>query len=245
LSSSHAPVAIASSAFFCAESLLKILSLKANIGVWARARARSFDHEDKRRSDTMNLMTSEAALRLLPAEEPANTAADVLFFGVGDSALGKVLLARSAKGVCTILLGDDAGDLEADLAGRFPETTLVANEVMVRDDLAKVVRYAEKPSEGLALTLDMRGTPLQRRIWEQIRAIPVGKTMSYMHLARLINNVYPKVAARAVANACAANPIALAVPCHRVIRTDGELAGYRWGIERKRDLIEKEALHEA
>jgi methylated-DNA-[protein]-cysteine S-methyltransferase/AraC family transcriptional regulator of adaptative response/methylated-DNA-[protein]-cysteine methyltransferase len=190
----------------------------------------------------MNLMTSEAALRLLPAAAPANTATDVLLFGVGDSALGKVLLARSAKGVCAILLGDDAGELEVDLAGRFPEATLVANGVMVRDDLAKVVRYAEKPSEGLDLALDMRGTPLQRRIWQQICAIPVGKTMSYMHLARLINNVYPKVAARVVANACAANPIALAVPCHRVIRTVGELAGYRWGIERKRDLIEKEAL---
>ena len=190
----------------------------------------------------MNLTTSEAALRLLQADEPANTAADLLFFGVGDSALGKILLARSAKGVCAILLGDDAGELEADLAGRFPEATLVANEVMVRDDLAKVVRHAEKPSEGLELALDMRGTPLQRRIWQQICAIPVGKTMSYMHLARLINNVYPKVAARLVANACAANTIALAVPCHRVIRTDGELAGYRWGIERKRDLIEKEAL---
>jgi methylated-DNA-[protein]-cysteine S-methyltransferase/AraC family transcriptional regulator of adaptative response/methylated-DNA-[protein]-cysteine methyltransferase len=190
----------------------------------------------------MNLMTSEAALRLLPAATPANTATDVLLFGVGDSALGKVLLARSAKGVCAILLGDDAGELEVDLAGRFPEATLVANGVMVRDDLAKVVRYAEKPSEGLDLALDMRGTPLQRRIWQQICAIPVVKTMSYMHLARLINNVYPKVAARVVANACAANPIALAVPCHRVIRTDGELAGYRWGIERKRDLIEKEAM---
>jgi AraC family transcriptional regulator of adaptative response/methylated-DNA-[protein]-cysteine methyltransferase len=188
----------------------------------------------------MNLMRSEGTLLLLPAAEPANTAADVLFFGVGDTALGKVLLARSAKGVCAILLGDDAGELEADLARRFPEATRVENEVMVRDDLAKVVRYAEKPSEGLDLVLDMRGTPLQRRIWQQICAIPVGKTMSYMHLARLINNVYPRVAARVVANACAANPIALAVPCHRVIRTDGELAGYRWGIERKRDLIEKE-----
>jgi AraC family transcriptional regulator of adaptative response/methylated-DNA-[protein]-cysteine methyltransferase len=188
----------------------------------------------------MNLMRSEGTLLLLPAAEPANTAADVLFFGVGATALGKVLLARSAKGVCAILLGDDAGELEADLARRFPEATRVENEVMVRDDLAKVVRYAEKPSEGLDLVLDMRGTPLQRRIWQQICAIPVGKTMSYMHLARLINNVYPRVAARVVANACAANPIALAVPCHRVIRTDGELAGYCWGIERKRDLIEKE-----
>ena len=190
----------------------------------------------------MKLMTSEAAVRLLPATKPASTAADVLFFGVGDTALGKVLLARSAKGVCAILLGDDAGELEADLASRFPEATRVENEVIIRDDLAKVVRYAEKPSEGLDLALDVRGTALQRRIWQQICAIPVGKTMSYMHLARLINSVYPKVAACVVANACAANPIALAVPCHRVIRTDGEHAGYRWGIERKRDLIEKEAL---
>jgi methylated-DNA-[protein]-cysteine S-methyltransferase/AraC family transcriptional regulator of adaptative response/methylated-DNA-[protein]-cysteine methyltransferase len=189
----------------------------------------------------MNLMTSEGALRLLAAVEPANTATDVLSFAVADTALGKILLARSARGVCAILLGDDSAELEADLATRFPEATLVANEVMVRDDLAKVARYAEKPSEGLDMMLDMRGTPLQRRIWEHIRAIPVGKTMSYMHLARLINNVYPRVAARVVANACAGNPIALAIPCHRVIRTDGELAGYRWGIERKRDLIAKEA----
>jgi AraC family transcriptional regulator of adaptative response/methylated-DNA-[protein]-cysteine methyltransferase len=189
----------------------------------------------------MNLMTSEAALRLNQATNPAEATVDVLFFAVADTALGKVLLARSGKGVCAILLGDDAAELEADLATRFPEATLVANEVRVHDELAKVARYAEKPSEGLDMTLDMRGTPLQRRIWEQIRAIPVGKTMSYMHLARLINSVYPRVAARAVASACAANPIALAVPCHRVIRTDGELAGYRWGIERKRDLIEKEA----
>jgi AraC family transcriptional regulator, regulatory protein of adaptative response / methylated-DNA-[protein]-cysteine methyltransferase len=188
----------------------------------------------------MNLMTSEAALRLPPAVGPASTATDVFLFGVGDTALGKVLLARSAKGVCAILLGDDVGELEANLANRFPKATLVANEVFIRDDLAKVVRYAEKPSEGLDLPLDMRGTPLQRRIWQQICAIPVGKTMSYMHLARLINCVYPRVAARVVANACAANPIALAVPCHRVIRADGELAGYRWGIERKRDLLQKE-----
>lgn len=188
----------------------------------------------------MNLMTSDAALRLLPAAGPANTTTEILFFAISDTALGKVLLARSAKGVCAILLGDDPAGLEADLAIRFPEATLVANEVMVHDDLAKVVRYAEKPSIGLDLTLDMRGTPLQQRIWEQIRAIPVGKTMSYIHLARLINNVYPRVAARVVAKACAANPIALAVPCHRVIRADGELAGYRWGIARKRELLRKE-----
>jgi AraC family transcriptional regulator, regulatory protein of adaptative response / methylated-DNA-[protein]-cysteine methyltransferase len=189
----------------------------------------------------MNLMTSEAASRLLPAAEAANTAPDVLFFGVGDTTLGKVLLARSVKGVRAILLGDDAGELEADLANRFPEATRVENEAMVRDYLAKVVRHVEKPSEGLDLALDTRGTPLQRRIWQQICAIPVGKTMSYMHLARLINNVYPKVAARIAANACSTNPIALAVPCHRVIRTDGQFAGCRWGTERKPNLIEMEA----
>jgi methylated-DNA-[protein]-cysteine S-methyltransferase/AraC family transcriptional regulator of adaptative response/methylated-DNA-[protein]-cysteine methyltransferase len=188
----------------------------------------------------MNLMTSEAALRLLHTVGSAKTATEILFFAISDTALGKVLLARSAKGVCAILLGDDAAELETDLAARFPRTTLVANEAVVRDELAKVARYAEKPSEGLDLTLDMRGTPLQHRIWEHIRAIPVGKTMSYMHLARLINNVYPRVAARVVAKACAANPIALAVPCHRVIRADGELAGYRWGIARKRELLRKE-----
>lgn len=189
----------------------------------------------------MNLMTSEADLRLLPATERHQPTTEVLFFGGSDSALGKVLLARSARGVCAILLGDDAAGLAVDLAARFPGATLIANEAMVRDDLAKVIRYAEKPSEGLDLALDMRGTPLQRRIWEQIRAIPVGRTMSYMHLARLINSVYPKVAARVVAKACAANPIALAVPCHRVIRSDGELAGYRWGIARKRELLQREA----
>jgi AraC family transcriptional regulator, regulatory protein of adaptative response / methylated-DNA-[protein]-cysteine methyltransferase len=190
----------------------------------------------------MSLMTSETTLRVKPTVKAPSTAVDVLFFATGECALGKVLVARSVEGVCAILLGDDAGKLEVDLADRFPEATRVENEAVVRDDMAKVVRYAEKPSQGLDLVLDMRGTPLQRRIWQQICAIPVGKTMSYMHLARLINNVYPKVAARVVANACAANPIALAVPCHRVIRTDGELAGYRWGIERKRDLIEQEAL---
>jgi AraC family transcriptional regulator of adaptative response/methylated-DNA-[protein]-cysteine methyltransferase len=191
----------------------------------------------------MNLMTSEAAFRFLPAEEHTEAEADILFFTACDCAFGKVLLARGAKGVCAILLGDSASELEADLARRFPKSTLVADEAVVRDDLAKVVRYLETPSEGLDLmTIDMRGTPLQRRIWEHIRAIPVGKTMGYMHLARLINCAYPRLAARVAANACAANPLAFAVPCHRVLRTDGELAGYRWGIETKRELIEKEAL---
>lgn len=184
----------------------------------------------------MNLMT-QAEL----SADPATKAADVLFYAAGACAFGTVLIARSIKGVCAILLGDDARALEDDLAKRFPHSTFVPNEAMVRDDLAKVARYADKPSEGLDLPLDMRGTPVQRRVWNALRSIPLGKTKSYMQVAYLINTAYPLVTARIVANACAANPLALVIPCHRVIRADGELAGYRWGLERKRELLEKEA----
>ena len=176
----------------------------------------------------------------LPADH-ATTTADVLFYATSGCALGTVLVARSIKGVCAILLGVDARALEDDLARRFPHSTFVPNEAMVRDDLAKVARYADKPSEGLDLTLDMRGTPIQRRVWNALRSIPPGKTKSYLQVARLINAAYPQVTARIVANACAANPLALVIPCHRVVRADGELAGYRWGLERKRELLEKEA----
>ncbi|SED51144.1 methylated-DNA--[protein]-cysteine S-methyltransferase [Bradyrhizobium erythrophlei] len=176
-----------------------------------------------------------------PSADLATITADVLFYATGGCAFGTVLIARSVKGVCAILLGDDARALEDDLARRFPHSTLVPNEVMVRDDMAKVARYADKPSDGLDLTLDMRGTPIQRRVWNALRSIPLGKTRSYMQVARLINAAYPQVAARIVANACAANPLALVIPCHRVIRADGELAGYCWGLERKRELLEKEA----
>src|ERR1700754_3006035 len=171
----------------------------------------------------------------------ATSTADVLFYATGGCAFGTVLIARSIKGVCAILLGDDARELEDDLAKRFPHSTFVPNEAMIRDDLAKVARYADKPSEGLDLTLDMRGTPIERRVWNAIRSIPLGKTKSYMQVARLINAAYPLVSARIVASACAANPLALVIPCHRVIRADGELAGYCWGLERKRELLEKEA----
>ena len=173
----------------------------------------------------MNLMTPEAALRLAPTAESADTAVDILLYAIGDCALGNVLVARGSKGVCAILLGDDPSELAANLARHFPKATLVANAAIVHDDMAKIARYADKPSEGLDLALDIRGTPLQRRVWEKIRAIPVGKTMSCTQLARLINGSYPRVAARVVAKACAANRLALAIPCHRVIRADGCAAG--------------------
>jgi methylated-DNA-[protein]-cysteine S-methyltransferase/AraC family transcriptional regulator of adaptative response/methylated-DNA-[protein]-cysteine methyltransferase len=136
------------------------------------------------------------------------------------------------------LIGDRDAELQADLASRFPESTILSNEIAVRGELAKVVRFMEKPTEGLDLTLDMRGTPFQRRVWEKLRAIAFGRTVSYMELARWIS---PLASPRAVAGACAANPIALAIPCHRVVRSNGDLAGYRWGIERKRVLLQMEA----
>ena len=187
----------------------------------------------------MNLMIFDKTLRAVSIAADTKFTLDILSYAIGECALGKVLVARSAKGVCALLIGDDDDELEADLATRFPQTTRVANEALVHDDLAKVIRFVEKPAKGLHLTLDMRGTPFQRRVWEKLRAISVGRTVTYMELARWIS---PFASPRAVAGACAANPIALAIPCHRVVRSNGDLAGYRWGIERKRELIRKEAM---
>jgi methylated-DNA-[protein]-cysteine S-methyltransferase/AraC family transcriptional regulator of adaptative response/methylated-DNA-[protein]-cysteine methyltransferase len=184
----------------------------------------------------MNLVANaELSADLVP------TPADVLFHATGDCAFGTVLIARSMEGVCAILLGDDTRALEDDLARRFPHSTLVPNEALVRDDQAKVARYADRAFERLDLTLDMRGTPIQRRVWNAVRSIPFGKTKSCMQVARLINGAYPLRTARIVADACIANPLALAIPCHRVISGDGEPAGYRWGLERKRELLEMQA----
>jgi O-6-methylguanine DNA methyltransferase len=167
----------------------------------------------------------------------AKTTVETISYATGECALGQVLVARSVSGVCAILIGADH-ELEADLAARFPQAKLVANEGVVHDDLAKVIRFVDTPAAGLHLMLDMRGTPFQCRVWEKLRAIPVGRTVTYTELARRIG---PLTSARAVASACAANPIALAVPCHRVVSRNGDLAGYRWGVERKRELIKREA----
>ena len=136
---------------------------------------------------------------------------DILSNAIGECALGRALVARSVKGFCAILLGADHDELKADLAARFPQAMLVANEAVVHDDLAKVLRSVDKP-EGLRLTLDMRGTPLRRRVWEKIRAIPVERTVTYMERSRWVG---PLTSARVIAGACAANPIAFAIPSPR------------------------------
>jgi AraC family transcriptional regulator of adaptative response/methylated-DNA-[protein]-cysteine methyltransferase len=186
----------------------------------------------------MNHMISTTASRARHIELSPKIAFDSITYATSDCALGRVLVARSDKGVCALLLGADQDELKADLAIRFPRAKLAINETALRNDLEKVVRFLEAPGGGLHLRLDMRGTPFQRRVWEKLRAVPVGRTVTYRELA---HDVSALASPRAVAGACAANPIALAIPCHRVVRSNGDLAGYRWGIERKRELIRLEA----
>lgn len=180
----------------------------------------------------MTLMNSEKIVR-----PSTGATADAVAFAFGRRTLGELLVARSAAGACAVALGEEEDALEADLAARFPNVRRVRNERLVADDLAALIRFVDHPERSPDLPLDLLGTPFQRRVWEALRAIPAGRVLTYAELAGRIGE--PK-AARAVAGACAANPVALASPCHRVVRGDGSLAGYRWGVERKRALLRKE-----
>jgi AraC family transcriptional regulator of adaptative response/methylated-DNA-[protein]-cysteine methyltransferase len=159
-------------------------------------------------------------------------------FAVGECSLGAILVAHSGKGVCAILLDDDADALVRDLQDRFPQAELIGGDYEFEQLVAQVVGFIDAPAIGLDLPLDVRGTAFQQRVWQALRDIPVGKTASYSEIAQRIGK--PK-AVRAVAAACAANAIAVAIPCHRVVRNDGALSGYRWGVERKRVLLETES----
>ncbi len=155
-------------------------------------------------------------------------------FGTGHSALGPILVAATERGLCAILLGDDPQDLEQDLRRRFPAADLVAGDAAFSEWIAGAVALVETPGRAHDLPLDIGGTAFQQRVWQALRAIPPGNTASYADIARAIG---APGSARAVALACAANPLAVAVPCHRVVRADGGLSGYRWGTERKRALL--------
>jgi AraC family transcriptional regulator of adaptative response/methylated-DNA-[protein]-cysteine methyltransferase len=157
---------------------------------------------------------------------------------VGECSLGSILVAASAKGICAILLGDDAEALTRDLQDRFPKANLVGGDAAFEHWMAQVVGFVEAPRVGLELPLDIRGTAFQRRVWRALSEVPPGSTTSYAEIAKRLRA--PK-AVRAVAQACAANTLAVAIPCHRVVRTDGGLSGYRWGVARKRALLEREA----
>jgi len=177
-------------------------------------------------------------LGMTAADYRAGGANAAIRFAVGECSLGSILVAKSTKGVCAILLGDDPETLIQDLQDRFPRAALIGGDSVFEALVARVVGLIEAPGIGLDLPLDVRGTAFQQRVWAALRDIPAGSTVTYADIARTIGA--PK-AMRAVAGACAANTLAVAIPCHRVVRRDGALSGYRWGIERKRVLIEREA----
>lgn len=160
-------------------------------------------------------------------------------FAVGECSLGSILVAKSDRGVCAIMLGDDPEALARDLQDRFPRAALIGGDAEFEGLVARVVGFVEAPRLGLDLPLDVRGTAFQQRVWQALKEIPAGSTASYTEIARRIGS---PMSVRAVAQACAANTLAVAIPCHRVIRNDGGLSGYRWGVERKRELLQREAV---
>jgi AraC family transcriptional regulator of adaptative response/methylated-DNA-[protein]-cysteine methyltransferase len=180
---------------------------------------------------------SDDVLGMKPSEYRAGGANTAIHFSVGECSLGSILVARSARGVCAIFLGDEPETLLHDLEDRFPKARLIGGDKDFETIVAKIVGFVEEPKKGLDLPLDVRGTAFQQRVWRALQEIPVGKTVSYADVAKRIGA--PK-AVRAVANACGANPIAVAIPCHRVVHKDGTASGYRWGVERKRALLKRE-----
>jgi AraC family transcriptional regulator of adaptative response/methylated-DNA-[protein]-cysteine methyltransferase len=181
-------------------------------------------------------------LGMTPSQYRAGGANEEIRFAVGQTSLGAIVVASSRQGVASILLGDDPDDLVRNLQDRFPKARLIGADRDYEALVARVVGFVETPVIGLNLPLDVRGTAFQQRVWQALREIPVGETVSYAEVARRIGS--PK-AVRAVAHACAANNLALAIPCHRVVRNNGSLSGYAWGVERQRVLLDREASRNA
>ncbi|MGB6241921.1 MAG: bifunctional DNA-binding transcriptional regulator/O6-methylguanine-DNA methyltransferase Ada [Castellaniella sp.] len=182
--------------------------------------------------------TSRQVLGMRAKEYRAGGTGAVIHFAVGQSSLGAILVAQSQRGICAILLGDNPDRLVRDLQDQFPKAELIGADPGFEQLVAQVVGFIEAPGIGLNLPLDVRGTAFQQRVWQALRDIPPGKTASYADIAARIG---APTAARAVAQACAANALAVAIPCHRVVRRDGGLSGYRWGVARKRELLQREA----
>ena len=182
-----------------------------------------------------------AVLGMTPRQYRAGGVDARIAFAIAQTSLGALLVARSARGVCAISLGDDPDALLRELQERFPRAELVGGDPGFERLVAQVVGLIAQPGIGHDLPLDVRGTAFQQRVWQALRRIPPGQTASYADIAARIGS--PK-AVRAVAQACAANTLAVAIPCHRVVRSDGALSGYRWGVARKRALLEREATNE-
>jgi AraC family transcriptional regulator, regulatory protein of adaptative response / methylated-DNA-[protein]-cysteine methyltransferase len=182
---------------------------------------------------------SQQLLGMSPKNYRAGGTNTVIQFALGECSLGAILVAATERGVCAILMGDTPESLTHNLQDRFPKAELIGGDTEFEHLIARVVGFVENPNLGIELPLDVRGTAFQQRVWQALQKIPIGSTMSYSEIAERIGA--PK-SARAVAGACAANTLAVAIPCHRVVRNDGSLSGYRWGVERKRTLLEREAL---
>jgi AraC family transcriptional regulator of adaptative response/methylated-DNA-[protein]-cysteine methyltransferase len=178
-------------------------------------------------------------LGMTPSRYRAGGTDEEIRFAVGQTSLGAILVASSSKGVAAILLGDDPDELVRNLQDRFPKAHLIGADRDYEALIAWVVGLVEAPGTGVNLPLDVRGTVFQQRVWQALQEVPTGETVSYAEVARRIGS--PK-AVRAVASACAANNLAVVIPCHRVVRMDGSLSGYAWGVERKRELIRREAM---
>lgn len=181
---------------------------------------------------------SQHMLGMTPSRYRAGGTDSEILFAIGECSLGAILVAQSRQGICAILLGDDPDALLRDLQDQFPNARLIGGDAQFEQRVAQVVGFIEAPGLGLALPLDVRGTAFQQRVWQALREIPAGSTASYSEIAERIGA--PR-AVRAVAQACAANALAVAIPCHRVVRHDGALSGYRWGVERKRALLDRES----
>lgn len=181
--------------------------------------------------------SADALLGMKPAQYRDGGVDARIEFAIGQCALGAILVARSGRGLCAISLGDDPEALLRELQDRFPRAELIGGDAAFERLVARVVGFVEAPRLGLDLPLDIRGTAFQQRVWDALRKVPAGETVSYAEIAARIGR--PR-AVRAVAQACAANTLAVAIPCHRVVRNDGALSGYRWGVERKRALLGRE-----
>ncbi|MBV8587485.1 MAG: methylated-DNA--[protein]-cysteine S-methyltransferase, partial [Verrucomicrobia bacterium] len=182
---------------------------------------------------------SSRMLGMKPKEYRAGGAGNTIRFAIGECSLGSILVASSEKGVCAILMGNDPDALARNLQDLFPKANLVAGDETYEKLVAKVVGFIEAPRIGLNLPLDIRGTAFQQRVWKELQRISSGMTATYSEVA---NRIGLPNSARAVAQACGANKLAVAVPCHRVIRKTGDLAGYRWGVDRKQALLTRERM---
>ena len=181
--------------------------------------------------------TASQVLGMTPTSYRAGGSGAAIRFAIGACSLGAILVAATGKGICAILMGDDPDQLARDLQDRFPKAELRGAEADFEATVARVVGLVEAPALGLDLPLDVRGTAFQQRVWQALREIPCGQTVSYGELAARLGL---PAGARAIAGACAANPVAVAIPCHRVVRNDGSISGYRWGVERKHALLARE-----